>query len=746
MIFFSNKNRPYEMGPYPLERLRHDMGVVEMETIAVRKPRPADLEPDQKSHFSIAVDKYHGVFSKLGVVDPLPAAAPVPEDLARRTMDVKGAVLFLDASMVGISQMPESAWYESAPVLPHSHAVTIVVAHGRVPEPGNLAYDWVHGQAEMAANLRAYEIAIAIAEHIQVMGFSAAAHDRYKGDADVDRLTVLAGLGVRTGDGVRNPYLGDGYAAAVVTTDYQLAIDTPLASNVKRAKGLAYWLGFGGSVPGIEWNRRAKRASHLSAYPLEQVRRVDRPTTVIIDDEVPQVSKRAEFFERAARGDLGEKSKIERSRFSFKHPFAQAMVSLIQSMVPLQDGTAAPEPETGYDDPAANARAIKSLSYFLGAEMTGICEIPRYAWYSHRKNGTAIEPYNKYAIVMLIDQGFETMEGASGDDFISGAQSMRAYMRGAEIAGTMGEMLRAMGFHSRSQTNADSEVVHIPLVMWAGLGELSRIGELVLNPFIGPRMKTVILTTNFPLEIDKPIDFGLQYFCGNCLKCARECPCDAISWGDKVMFNGYEIWKPDSERCTRYRLTNQRGLACGRCMKTCPLNKVVTWEGPLATRIASWFGVNAFWAKPILVPIAVWLDDFLGNGIRNPMKKWWLDLEIVDGVCVEPRKGVNQRDLDLDHKIDPAKQKIAYYHAEAMPPPNTGQPFPVDRKAALRAAEVIETPLEALARVAKGGAAPAHYTPTPPLDQADEGPLDSANAIWDRAIDATKKEAKTSPD
>ena len=24
-------------------------------------------------------------------------------------------------------------------------------------------------------------------------------------------------------------------------------------------------------------------------------------------------------------------------------------------------------------------------------------------------------------------------------------------------------------------------------------------------------------------------------------KCARECPCDAISWGDKVMFNGYEM-------------------------------------------------------------------------------------------------------------------------------------------------------------------------------------------------------------
>jgi epoxyqueuosine reductase QueG len=131
-------------------------------------------------------------------------------------------------------------------------------------------------------------------------------------------------------------------------------------------------------------------------------------------------------------------------------------------------------------------------------------------------------------------------------------------------------------------------VLHIPLVLWAGLGELSRIGELVLNPFVGPRFKSVVLTTDFPLEADQPIDFGLQYFCSHCLKCARECPCDAIPFGDKVMFNGYEIWKPDVERCTRYRLTNSRGSACGRCMKTCPINKVVDADGALLTRFASW--------------------------------------------------------------------------------------------------------------------------------------------------------------
>ena len=133
----------------------------------------------------------------------------------------------------------------------------------------------------------------------------------------------------------------------------------------------------------------------------------------------------------------------------------------------------------------------------------------------------------------------------------------------------------------------------------------------MLNPFVGPRFKSVVLTTDMPLEIDKPIDFGLQYFCSNCQKCARECPCDAIPHGDKVMFNGYEIWKPDVERCTRYRVTNPGGSACGRCMKTCPLNKVVDSDGSPIVRAASWLGVNAMWLKPAMVPIATRMDCLL---------------------------------------------------------------------------------------------------------------------------------------
>ena len=164
----------------------------------------------------------------------------------------------------------------------------------------------------------------------------------------------------------------------------------------------------------------------------------------------------------------------------------------------------------------------------------------------------------------MADQGYETMEGASGDDWISSAQSMRTYMRAGLVCGVVGQHLRNLGFSATAHSAADSDVIQTPLMLLAGLGEVSRIGDIILNPFLGPRQKTGILTTDFPMLADKPIDFGLQKFCGACNKCAREYPSGAISSGPKVMFNGYEIWKADVEKCTRYRMTNLAGSMCGR--------------------------------------------------------------------------------------------------------------------------------------------------------------------------------------
>ncbi|MDP7489760.1 MAG: reductive dehalogenase domain-containing protein, partial [Arenicellales bacterium] len=622
-------------------------------------------------------------------------------------IDIKGYSYFMNASQVGICRLTPNTWCKGAAPLAHDFAVVLLLAHGRIPERDNPARAWIEPAIEDAADCRIGGIAVCLAGHISQLGWSATPHVKAAGLVDAGRLSVLAGLNVRVGDQLRNPFIDRGFSLAVVTTDYAMAVDQPLSATALQTKGLSYWLGRNGATSGRERNRRARRATHLGAYPMETVKQVDRPTTIIFDDEVPRVSKRAAFFDRALRGDLGAKAQRERHRFAFKQPHTAGMMASMRAMASIQNGEPGPaSPDNRYKDAAANSRALKSLSYLLGANITGICEVPDYAWHSHGADGEPLEQKHKFAVVMLIDQEFDTMEGASGDDWISGTQSMRAYLRGAEIAGIMAEMMRQIGFPARSQTNVDSEVLHIPLMLLAGLGELSRIGELVLNPFVGPRLKTVVMTTDMPLEPDAPIDFGLQYFCSNCWKCARECPCDAISWGDKVMFNGYEIWKPDVERCARYRLTNSRGSACGRCMKTCPLNKVVTADGSVLERVASWCGINTLFLKPLLVPLAVKIDDWLGNGTRNPAKKWWLDLEVIEGICVDPVKGSNQRELDLEHSIDPEKQKIAYYLANMMPVPNDLTAQLTDRKAALAAAANLESPASAAERKRRGQQAP----------------------------------------
>ena len=50
---------------------------------------------------------------------------------------------------------------------------------------------------------------------------------------------------------------------------------------------------------------------------------------------------------------------------------------------------------------------------------------------------------------MIVDQGFETMEGASGDDWISVAQSMRAYLRFSLFGGILAQHIRNMGYSAK---------------------------------------------------------------------------------------------------------------------------------------------------------------------------------------------------------------------------------------------------------------------------------------------------------
>ena len=525
----SGHRRPVELGPYPLEALRKDASLLEAER-AHQAAVPV-LTPPQ-TPLGTAARHYADIFSAFAEGESAPGKGAGSTNPERRAAEIKGAAYYLDATHAGICSIPHWAWRTDGAdgghplqttAKSHSHALVILVAHGREVEPDNPAHHWLRGAEQEIARLRALEIAACIAGQIRAMGYSAQAHCAGRSLVALESLALLAGVARRPpADGLASPFVGEGFALAAVTTGYALAVDAPLAANAK-INPLRYWWGANGAVSGRERRRCAKRRSDLSRYPMEWVRRVDRPTTLILEDEVPRVPQRANFFVRAAHGDLGTKAQREVKRFAYKHPLTYGMMPVLRSMVPHQDGPVAAEANGEFADAEANTKAIKSLSYHLGADLTGLCEIPDYAWYSHRANGEPIAKRHKYAVVMLIDQGYDTMEGASGDDWISGCQSMRGYLRGAEIAGVMAEFLRSQGVSARPQTNADSEVLHIPLILLAGLGELSRIGELALNPFVGPRFKSVVLTTDLPLVPDKPIDFGLQYFWAIIYKSNNRC-------------------------------------------------------------------------------------------------------------------------------------------------------------------------------------------------------------------------------
>jgi len=375
--------------------------------------------------------------------------------------------------------------------------------------------------------------------------------------------------------------------------------------------------------------RRAFNAKKLDPYPVEILKRVDRPTTVVKEDEVPRLDERESGFNRAARGDFGTYLSKERHRFVAKHPLSGALVNMQFTLSEIVDGVTAANKAPLPDDPGAMARHIKETAYFLRADLVGICELPPYAVYSHDMGtGEPVELDHTYVISIIVDQDYKTASATVGNDWISNSMSFVAYSTSGFIACILADYIRRLGYRARAHHARNYQVVVPPILLWAGIGEMSRIGDIVVSPFLGPRFKASVVTTDLPLAVDKPIDFGLQDFCTKCMQCARYCPSGAISFGEKVMFNGYEKWPNDVENCTAQRVGNKEGAGCGVCVAVCPWNKPYT---PFH-RFVGWTMRNI----PEARRFAAWGDEFMGYVKPKLEHKWWFDLEDVDGVLTVP--------------------------------------------------------------------------------------------------------------
>ncbi len=378
----------------------------------------------------------------------------------------------------------------------------------------------------------------------------------------------------------------------------------------------------------------------LGPYPLERLRRVDKPTTYV-GPNIQRVSERQAGFIKAAWGDYGPRLQAEVDRFVQKEPVAAALSQITNHLASLDPIYVYPKLAPIPEDTAAQSRHIKALGYFLRADCVGICELPQFAVYSSDRKERPIELDHKYAIVFLIDQGWRTFNGALGSDWISAAQSFISYSTSGFIATIVANYIRRLGYEAEPHFSGHYKVVVPPLALLAGLGEVSRFGNIVLNPFLGPRFKASVVTTNLPLQPDKPVDFGLQDYCRVCKKCARECPSQAISHSDEtIIHNDYETYELDVEGCTRMRVGNPAGASCGRCIKVCPWNK--PYQG--IHKPVEWLLERS----PLARRFSVWMDDLLGYGKQNLEDKWWYDLEEIEGVFQVPKTvGATVKDSPL---------------------------------------------------------------------------------------------------
>ncbi len=733
-------------GAFPMEKLTR---MASVDLTAVPPMQPVSFRrPDDPKSIVNAMQDYQAMLdaTRSGMIKK--EIAEIPDDHTERANHLKSFAYFCDASIVGTCAIRPDHWLPAPFVNPdvdrlaeklrvmqpktlaagidvimaglresmslppsdcrdHSHALVFLYDHPRAPRATEAGTAWITDALPQRACLRGMETAVTLASYIRTLGYDARAHSMAASDIDLGALAVSAGL-VALEDGVLvNPFTGDRYGLAAVTTTLDMAVDLPIAP--RQEAPMSYTLGLGAHAKSARTRDPfAKRDFAKGPHPFETLKRVSEPTTYIDAPNVARVPKRANLFARALFGDMGKQVQeaTKNGNYVRKSAAAFAFRPSLGAFVLLQDGEAADIHHSTLN-PDENAQNIKAALYFLGVDAVGLSACPDWTYYSHDVAGQPITPYHSNAISMIIDQGHETMEGASGDDWIACAQSMRAYLRFSLLGGVLAEHIRNLGYTARVHSVMDDEVLQPPLLLLSGLGEVSRIGEVILNPFLGPRLKSGVVTTNMPMTHDKPIDFGLQSFCEACNKCARECPSGAITAGPKLMFNGYEIWKSDSQKCTTYRVSQKNGAMCGRCMKTCPWNLEGLFAEAPFRKLAM--------AAPKSAKVLAALDDKLGNGSINTAKKWWWDLEMEDDGAYRPaRAPANVRSLSRDLKLAYADQTLAVYPAPLAPPPYPW-PFPMDREAGIAAYAAMISADEHKARRAKG-APPEHVYTASTLD------------------------------
>ena len=163
---------------------------------------------------------------------------------------------------------------------------------------------------------------------------------------------------------------------------------------------------------------------------------------------------------------------------------------------------------------------------------------------------------------------------------VTGWEVLSAYRRVTRIAIELSGRIRAMGWPAKAYGDTKTgEILHIPLALAAGLGQLGKHGSIISREY-GSNFRLATVATDLPLASGYPLDLGVDDVCLTCRRCTIDCPPGAIS-DEKMMVRGVRKWYVDFDKCVPYFAETG---GCAICIEVCPWSE--PGRGPMISQAA----------------------------------------------------------------------------------------------------------------------------------------------------------------
>ena len=242
----------------------------------------------------------------------------------------------------------------------------------------------------------------------------------------------------------------------------------------------------------------------------------------------------------------------------------EILESIYHEQIPRFDGEVARSRHV-FASPSEAAAHLKARALEAGADIVGICEIEPSDLY----RGRAVS--ERFAIALGRRMRYTEFQTVPSRE--AAIECVRIYHELGEIVIRLADHIRSLGYSCEIEHPiGDSNLLHIPIALKAGFGELGRHGSII-HPTLGPLFRMGSVATSIPMTVDAPIDAGIAKFCDSCRACRIFCPADAVpderspeGGRDHLGHDRYVI---DTGRCFPYFAKH---YYCSACLPVCVYN------------------------------------------------------------------------------------------------------------------------------------------------------------------------------